>query len=204
MNISFSKLGKHGRLGNQLFQITSTMGIAEKYGGQAIFPDWEYERYFENYLTRGPAQAKVVEERRFEYYDWEIVENCDLFGYMQTEKYFGDFGLRFKWGFLEQVKKSMPMKYSKTIALHFRRGDYVNNPNYFYIPINWYIGALEEEFPDWRNCNLLIFSNPEDMGGCKIHFSFLENAYFSEGRSDIEDLALMSTCDGFVISNSSF
>ena len=36
-NISFSQLGKNGRLGNQLFQIHSTLGIAERLGATAAF-----------------------------------------------------------------------------------------------------------------------------------------------------------------------
>ena len=92
MIISFSKLGNHGRLGNQLFQIASTMGLAEKYGAQAAFPAWAYEEYFETPLPHGDMQTTVVEERFFHHHNWEIAGDCDLVGYLQSEKYFGSSG----------------------------------------------------------------------------------------------------------------
>ena len=59
MKISFSQLGKHGRLGNQLFQIASTLGMAEKYGAEVVFPSWSYENYFDP-IPHGVMQTKRV------------------------------------------------------------------------------------------------------------------------------------------------
>jgi Glycosyl transferase family 11 len=205
MIISFSKLGKYGRLGNQLFQLNSTLGLAEKHGAECAFPAWEYGQYFQEYLPVGPAQEPQVHEKQFEHYDWNLKTSCDLLGYMQSEKYFGSKRLHFKTGFIDHVKASMPMVFQKeTICIHIRRGDYVDNENYVYLPINWYIGALFTHFPNWRDCNLLFLSNPEDIENVRTHFGCLPNAYFSKGRSDIEDLALGSACDHFIISNSSY
>ena len=89
MIISFSQLGKYGRLGNQLFQVASTMGLAEKHGAQVTFPAWEYEQYFETPIPHGPMQTRQIEERFFHHHDWEIPGDCDILGYLQSEKYFG-------------------------------------------------------------------------------------------------------------------
>ena len=52
MILTYNKLGKNGRFGNQLFQIASTIGIANQAGMGYCFPKWEYQKYFENQLPR--------------------------------------------------------------------------------------------------------------------------------------------------------
>ncbi len=44
--INFNKLGLFGRLGNQMFQIASTIGIAKKNGQDYGFNYWIYQKYF--------------------------------------------------------------------------------------------------------------------------------------------------------------
>jgi len=201
-NISFGALGKHGRLGNQLFQIASTMGLAEKYETTAIFPNWSYESYFENKLTHGPMQTLRVKEMFFYYYDWELQEDCDIFGYLQSEKYFGSTRLKFRDIILRDVKRRVPIFDKETICIQVRRGDYVGNPNYYQLPITFYLDALITHFPNWRKCNILVTS--DDIEYCRVHFECLPNVTFSPLKSEIEDMALASCCDHFIISNSTW
>ena len=44
--ISFSQLGKQGRLGNQLFQIAATISVALKNNDSYAFPLWEHSNHF--------------------------------------------------------------------------------------------------------------------------------------------------------------
>ena len=44
--ITYRQLGRNGQLGNQLWQIASTAGIAHREGDVAGFPFWRYRRYF--------------------------------------------------------------------------------------------------------------------------------------------------------------
>jgi hypothetical protein len=202
MIISFSKLGKHGRLGNQLFQIASTIGLAEKHGASAVFPKWAYEPYFETYIPHGQMQTKQVTEKFHHHHEWEINESCDLLGYMQSEKYFGSTKLRLKEGFVRESKAKMPRLFERqVICIHIRRGDYVGNEAYHQLTPNYFIDALLTHFPDWRNYNILFLS--DDIEYCRTHFECVHNAFFSKNR-DIVDLALASACDHFVISNSTF
>jgi SAM-dependent methyltransferase len=202
MIISFSLLGRHGRLGNQLFQIASTMGLAEKHGAQAAFPAWSYEKYFETPIPHGPMQSNPIEERFFHHYDWDIQGDCDLAGYMQSEKYFGSTQLKLKPSFVKECKKKADVFQRETICIQIRRGDYVGNVNYYQLTPNYYLDALATHFPNWRDCNLLFTS--DDIEYCRVHFECLPNAYFSTGNTDIQDLALASACDHFIISNSTF
>ena len=218
MIISFSQLGKHGRLGNQLFQVASTLGMAERYGAQAAFPEWSYEQLIQwnpspslragvesgdwGEIPHGEMQEKRKEERAFGFYGWELTESCDLLGYLQSEKYFGSVKLRLKESFLEETRANAGSLFDKpVICIQVRRGDYVQNPNYFHIQIGWYIDALLTNFPNWRDYHILFVS--DDIPYCKVHFECLPNAFFG-GLSEISDLALASMCDHFIISNSSF
>jgi len=203
MIFSFSQLGKYGRLGNQCFQVASVLGLAEKYGAQAAFPAWEYESYFETEIPHGPLQTNQVAERFFHHHDWGLTESCDLLGYLQSEKYFGSTRLKLKESFVaEQKAKYKELFDRETICIQVRRGDYVGNPHYYQLPPTYYLSALITHFPNWRDYNLLFVS--DDIEYCRTHFECLPNATFSTGNTDIEDMALASACDHFIISNSSF
>lgn len=214
--ISFSKLGQHGRLGNCLFQIAATIGLADRYKTNPLFPKWNGFDNFEfepkTWLQIPPRN--VVNERIFHYDEALLCEfdkhnDVDLYGYFQSEKYFENCRqyvkrtLEFKKDLIDQVRrKYYAAWYKKTIAIHIRRGDYVGNTNYAQLPITYFLTALFEHFPDWQQHNLIIFS--DDIGYCKVHFDCIDNVFFAEGNSDIEDLCLMSQCDHFILSNSSY
>jgi hypothetical protein len=204
MNISFSQLGKYGRLGNQLFQLNSTIGLAEKYGASASFPEWAYEQYFETPIPHGSMESNQILEKHFHFHEWELTGSCDIKGYLQSEMYFGSSKLMLKSGFVEEVKSRVASWFEKpTICFQIRRGDYVGNPNYYQLSINYYIDALLTHFPDWRKHNILFFS--DDIEYCRVHFECLPNAFFTDDRfTDIEQLALASCCDHYIIPNSSF
>ncbi len=213
MNIKFSNLGKYGRLANQLFQVASTIGLADLHGREAIFPEWEYEKYFDIELNHSKfAPAKKVNEEHYHHHEWKLPEqDVDIYGYLQSERYFSNWEtkhhksiLKFKDEFIAEVlaKHHHLNLFSKpTIAIHIRRGDYVNNPNYYHLTPNWYIHALLTHFK-WQDYNILFFS--DDIEYCKVHFECLPNAYFIQGNSDVEDMALASQCNHFILSNSSY
>lgn len=203
MIISFSELGRHGRLGNQLFQVAGTLGLAEKYSAEAVFPAWGYEKYFQNLLTHGEPERVRVEERYFHHHDWNLAgESLDIRGYLQSEKYFGKEKLKLDPVFVQECKMQLDIFHNETICIQIRRGDYVGNPNYYQLTPEFYISALIEHFPNWREMNILIIS--DDIEWCRVHFECLPNVYFSNNAFDIQDMALGSCCDHFIISNSTF
>ncbi len=203
MILSISTLGTHGRLGNQCFQIASIMGLAEKYNAQAAFPSWPYEQYFDTPIPHGEMQSNHVEERFFHHHDWNLTGSCDLIGYLQSEKYFGSFKLKLKPSFVEECKAKFSGLFDReTICIQIRRGDFVDNPNYYQIPMSFYIDALINHFPNWRDYNVLFIS--DDIEFCRVHFGCMPNAYFTIGNTDIQDMAIASACDHFIISNSTF
>lgn len=199
MVVSFSKLGNMGRLGNQLFQITSTLGIAEHASLDANFPPWSYEQYFEPILNHGPMAPHPCKEPKFEYWDEvHLVVDCDLVGYFQSHKYFGKKIPKFKDSFLANIRDQLPK--GEKICIQIRRGDYVNHEAYYQLPVTWFIKALMT-IEGWQEKPIIFIS--DDMGYCKTHFECLPNAHFITG-TDIEQMAMGSLCDHHIISNSSY
>lgn len=235
--ITFSRFGKKGRLGNQLFQYASLIGMAKKYGHELALPNWVYAKYFEKppkLFTARSVNSRQVKEQAYHYtpgyYDQVLVgPNTNVFdfdGYFQSESYWKNAvtevldALKFKKEFKDSVAKkyhSIITGKKPIIAVSVRRGDFVNNPNYAQLPVTYYYTALEKFFPDWKtNSTVIMFS--DDIEYCKLHFHNYENVfyaentfnysdknkYFDENKSAIEQLCLMSMCDHFVLSHSSF
>jgi hypothetical protein len=211
--ITFSMLGhpRRGRLGNQLFQIASTVGIADKLGHEPVFPAWPYAKYFASpWPTAGRLEVKPVAERHFHYdpTGFTGADHFDVDGWRQSEKYWEHCRDRVRkmFSFDPGLIKHLQRKFSKAlskpcIAISVRRGDFVGNPNYAQLPAAYYYLTLFDMFPNWRDSNVILFS--DDMGYCRVHFEGLPNVYFADG-SDIEQLALMSLCHDFIVSNSTF
>ena len=210
--IVYSQLGTKGRLGNQLFQIASTIGIAIKHGHDFAFPTWAYNQYFKNPLPgTGKFDGFRIEEKHFHYdpsgFDGE--DNYDVSGWRQSEQYWEDSvgavraQLRFKDSFVKQVRAMYAEAFKKpVIAISVRRGDFVDNPNYAQVSALYYVSALIKHFPNFlEENNVMVFS--DDIEYCRIHFEGLPNVYFA-GGADIEQLCLMSMASHYIISNSTF
>jgi hypothetical protein len=212
------RMGKMGRLANQLFEVASTYGLALKTDREVFLPEWSYQPYFYHKITIGerPPKETDINEPHFHYCGdfYEQILNGDspivsIAGYFQSEKYFEHCKDEIKniFSFRQEMREHLYKKnktaFSKAvIGIHIRRGDYVGNPNYYQLPITYYMLALEHEFPNWeQEYNVLIFS--DDIPFCKAHFD-IDGVYFSERSSDIEDMCLLSMCQHFILSNSSY
>lgn len=84
------------------------------------------------------------------------------------------------------------------VAIHVRRGDYVNNPFYVDLYFTDYYERAMAEFPD---CEFLVFS--DDINWCKKQPIFA-SCEFSEGNDEITDLNIMTACKGIIMANSSY
>lgn len=216
--ITFRKFGRHGRLGNQLFQLAGMIGLSKKYNQDLTMPQWKYQGYFANipYISNSrPAavQFNQLQESTFHYTEsnWTQLStgNHNITAWLQTEKFWehciDDIRKVFAWDTQFQkhiIKTTKLSNLQNAIAISVRRGDYVGNPNYDLLPVSYYMQALRQYFPDYLDRQILIFS--DDIPYCKIHFEGLPNVWFAEGLNDICQLCLMSNCGGFIISNSTF
>ena len=189
-----------GRLGNQLFQIASTIGIAKKNGDDFAFPEWEYSGFFKNKIpTTQIFPNNIYTERGF-HYNQITGKNIDLVGYFQSSKYFNEFEeiIREYFSFNEDLLISEDL--SNFCSIHVRRTDYLNLPDYHPFPgIDYYSSSIDY----MRNLgisNFIVFS--DDIEWCKKNLS--HEFVYSENNLNIRDLALMTKCKNHIIANSSF
>lgn len=209
----------NGRLGNQLFQISAALAHAHKMGAKAQFPKWEYNKYFFNGIDDNldaTYDARFDGEFHEPYFGFDFhympipeKENLILHGFFQSEKYFEQQkelivnSFMPKNEFLKVVREAGKdfVNLTNTIAVHVRRGDYLNLQNaHPVLPLDNYYNAASVSINIERP-NYIIFS--DDIEWCKQNFKH-PKCYFVSGNSDIVDLFLMAQCESHIIANSSF
>lgn len=186
------------------------MGIAAKNNHKAGFPAWEYATYFKHQLPEVGSvfSMRKVQEPGFSFTDMKFAEgdNVDLYGYLQSEKYFKHIETEVRRMF--EFATSTPLVINgwewhniPTCAVHLRFGDYLNNPTYINLGAEYYYKAckhIAEQVPGVVFC---IFSDDHDQA--KGWFTPF-NHIMIKGNKDIDDLRLMSSCDHMIMANSSF
>lgn len=203
MYVTFSQLGSMGRLGNQMFQIASTIGISKKNGSNPVFPKWLYSRHFSNPIKEsniGGINFSKYHERSFNFSEVRITSNTDLIGYFQSEKYFYECRTEIKNTF-EFLPELTDTRLSDFCSIHIRRTDYLKFSDYHPFPGMDYYKASIERVKKRDIQKFLIFS--DDIEWCKENFKG-EEFSFSEGLDEIHDMARMSSCGHNIIANSSF
>ena len=227
MTVAFNHLGKLGQLGNQMFQYAATKGVASKLdvpfmipNHRQVFDDGIGNRYtillFDVFkLTSASLLGTLrtenyVQENGFTFnkdlFKIDKTENCSLYGFFQTEKYFKHIEkqIRKDFTFKDEIKDEcddLIKQFTNPIALHIRRGDFVwNNKNHPPLSLDYYKSALDLFDSDRE---VIIFS--DDTEWCKEQELFADDRFaVAEGGDQFYDLCLMSMCDDFIIANSTF
>ena len=225
--ISFDDLGNMGRLGNQMFQYTALRGLAAKHGYEYCLPprkvvatsdikcansDITMFECFE--IPDAPKRItnfQKVMESTFAL-DENLWNNCpdniSLYGYFQTEKYFKHIedDIRTAFTFVDDIQKPTEEAFNsnfgntEVVAIHIRRGDYLQYSHHPVQTIDYYYQALSympEDIP------VMVFS--DDIEWCKEQELFQGDRFiFSENNSTGVDLCLQFLCTYHIIANSSF
>jgi hypothetical protein len=84
------------------------------------------------------------------------------------------------------------------VAIHIRRGDYVNNPFYADLSRTNYYQEAMKEFPEDM---FLVFSDDIEFAKTIIKGGDVE---YSTETDEVKDFNLMAGCKGHIIANSSF
>jgi hypothetical protein len=197
--ITYSKLGNFGRLGNMLFQIAATIGIATKNNINYTFPPWSYSKHFKNPIPQSKINfvTHTYAEPNSHYSDTILTTkyNWDLKGYFQSWKYF------------DHCKDLIEHYFTPNfdikglfgdVAIHVRRGDYLGIQHIHPIlDMSYYIEAMQH-FPD---STFVIFS--DDINWCEKNFP-QNDCVFMPPKTDVYDLFHMSKYPNQIIANSSF
>jgi len=221
--LAYPTLEHAGRLGNQLWQIASTVGMALDRNMQPRFPEnWSYRPFFscpDDWF--GPIQPKDATS-------WPLATRLDR----RCRPYLQDLSLwrhhqdvvRAAFQPSEIAKEAVMWQWAEGIyglpgpvcALHIRRGDYATNPlgTVTSLPLSYYENALDVIHP----ASVVVFS--DDIPWCRENF-LRGDLYFEGVPRTVEqdptyrtapvldwiDLFLQMSCanaGSIVISNSTF
>ncbi len=135
-------------------------------------------------------------------------------GYWQGECYFLDARneVRSKFKFPEVLVDHGSLAkgtQGQSIAVHIRRGDYVSDPEssslHLVCDSQWYaraIGTMKEKIPDAR---FILFSDDLSWALRELgHLDSVEVIPNEQPSNAWRDMALMSQCNHFILSNSSY
>ncbi len=226
--------GQHLRLGNFLYKLSAMWAMTYRYNCKMKLPDYFLWKYLVNppEIDNGEIVEDVFRTRKWEFDPLHLHDHAELFrtknvdidlgAFFQSARWFEDFEpeilekLKFKQEYVDFCKEKYKDSLSKeTIAISIRRGDMVNHNSFFQIPIEYYLIALQEEFPNWKEYNIVFFS--DDIEWCKQTFKG-DNVYFAEPngthitiydsnnyhKDPTEQLIYGTLCDNFIIGQSTF
>jgi Glycosyl transferase family 11 len=145
-----------------------------------------------------------------------VTQNVYLSGYWQSEKYFksieklirNDFSFKIPMD-AENLRISSEILSTNSVALHFRRGDYVSNPQTATVhgvcEPEYYRAAIR--YIEERVVNPYFFIFSDDIEWVRSNFKIAHpHQYIENNKVDrsFNDLRLMALCQHNIIANSSF
>ena len=232
--VTCSQLGNQGRLGNQCWQIASTIGLGELNDMPVTLPEWDYRAFFS------------LPDELFEPTDEELIESSTLAhnlhpsfkNYLQDYSYWkaidGDI-----WHWFQPSPKANAImrtppydefweewrnEEQALVSLHVRRGDNVTNPKGTIQCLEdaYFLRAAESVEADLhRPAAFMVFSDdiawcrdrlPGLLPGRKLVFTdpnyIRPKEHLPEYKTskpmDWVDLLLMGECDYHILSNSTY
>jgi len=214
------KSGEYG-LGNQLFQIAATIGIAKAHNCEWKFSHWNNNRYFKNSLPsfirdeKDDYQEVHIKERSFDYAPIVIpppAQRVVLDGYFQSWKYFDDAFqeilkvFEIKDDIVSDVKNILgPL--GTTCSISVRRGDYVRLQHIHPLQPDDYWVRAQQIIEDKVSIDTyVVFS--DDLQWCKENKHLFnktgKKVVFFGGRTQIDDFTGITLCNCNIITNSTF
>ena len=225
--ISMTALGRTGRFGNQLFEYAFLRLYALRNGLTLKVPQWQGEELF-GFSDNRSREGELC-ELAFDAFDnddlvlWEMDDpprNVNFSGYFQ------EFPVSFKHHrtflrrlfslrdsktreMMESARNRLRSQKRTLLAIHIRRGDYVNNgsPEFRTVPVTWYRDLLTTLLPQLDNPVVAVATD----GGPSIReqfadFPLLPADYFAApGLADFwPDFYSLSEADVLLLCNSSF
>ena len=211
-----------GRLGNQMFQVAATVGIAHAMNYKPVIsPSHPLVKYFRiNVSTVQPEDTVTINEDLWRNSNMRSAGNCikdynlTLDGYFQAWTYFANIPETIRKVFtirsvyLNQAKAFVGRKQEDSttlVGIHVRRGDFLRKGEQdagFTVANKYYIS---EAIKFYRNsCGLVRFIVcSDDLEWSRSNIREY-NVSFSPFQEPVIDMAIMSLCDHVIITSGTF
>jgi hypothetical protein len=220
--LTYRHLGRGGRLGNQIWELVSTLGIARDYGYKPVIPQWDYAPFFSfpRDIWGDPSDDSLEADSE------TFVPHMEH----AARVYLQDYGLfsSIKDEVREWVKPPVdvlegldfdPDDLADVVSLHVRRGDNVTHPIGLHplATVEYYAEAASR-FTDKK---IFVFS--DDISWCRdvlpealqrddlffvdggVSRPHEHEQYDRAGPIDWRDLHIMAMCrGGSIIANSTY
>ena len=219
--ITFSNIGKLGRIGNQMFQYAALYGAAFARGYKFAIPkNTDLERAFKlpskSYLKNDTEQV-LFKEQDFHFNPniWMIGDNTELHGFFQSGQYWQHcephIRKEFEFHDMVQAKANLYLQQNNLenrllVSVHVRRTDYLGKTEYhpvlgdeYYEKASNVVTSNLRTIAPGQEPVYLVFS--DDTEWCKKKYV---GVHVVEGNEDVVDMCLMSKCQLHIIANSSF
>jgi len=154
--MSFVTCKLSGRLGNNAFQIMTTIAHAWRNGVEYKIPSYNQSKYtkktpFDFFPLLTPDdEAKIQYEHRQDGWTFEPLpftgKNTRLHGWYQNINYFDEYRKELIEAF------NLPKEKIDAVCVHVRRGDYAKYPTKWpMLPKDYYYNAFIDKHPDFSN-----------------------------------------------------
>lgn len=208
-----------GRTGNMMFQIANVFAKSLEYNRQLIIPSKEsssniYEsNLFRSFEFVDIDYSKIGNYKTinspFHYTELDLPSDdkpTRYCGWYQSEKFFKNYSSNIldvyspTEEFIEEVNDEFKFLKNKSVcAINVRRGDYLTQPTRHPVITKEYINEALKQIPKCEK--YLVLS--DDIEWCRENIK-IEDTIFVENYWDWRGLWLMSQCNNFVLSNSSY
>lgn len=201
------------RFGNQLFFVSATIGTAIKNNTEYGFTSQMGHSgiYYQGIFEKELPITTTIPENKFHQngfgYEDIIVQDSELIGYFQSEKFFKNCEkvIRDQFEFKKDIVDTVLEKYptvKESLSVHIRRGDYVNQPNHHpTIPVSYYEKILNDIGHEYKS--IFVFS--DDTEWVKEKFTGEKFIFPSfDYNVDMNSFVLMSLAKDNVIGNSTY
>ncbi len=209
MTVTYHGLGQHGRLGNQLFQIAGTIGIANRLDEPAVFdPDWAYRPFFNmpddwfyGYLAdAGEASASATHLPL----RWRK--------YMQDPNLFAEVADAIKVAFAPSpramaVLDALPEPAPSAVAVHVRRTDYKGRDGYLDMLPTYYYRAAAGQLRAHSPIEFHVYGDDLRWAADYLPDGWQTRSYgdtVTDEPTDWADLMQMSRYRRIIVANSSY
>lgn len=172
-----------------------------------MFPNltFNFLKKFGIYIWLGKTYKEIPNKKHKNYY---------VDGYWQCDKYFNEIRDIILEEFVPLKNDNTindeiyeRIKSNNTFCVSIRRGDYITNEKYkkiFFVCNKMYFDkSIDYVEKNIKNCSFFVCS--DDIEWAKENFKNLNNVFFESGENDVfEKIKMMSQCNNFILSNSSF